>query len=253
MVEWLSKLQFQKRQIKVNSLRLLEIVIPCFNEGLAIKDLVLKCKSVSSQAPIKFILVDNGSTDNTWEQLSILAADSNEIRIIRIIDNIGYGHGILTGLKTTKAPYVGWMHADLQTNPEDLLQIVNWLTLASKSLNIFIKGLRRNRALVDIFFSFAMSIFETILFQRKMVEINAQPTIFSRSLIADLNHAPLDFMLDLYVYNVAKRFRYIEKRFELDFGLRKYGHSSWNKNVFSRFKFIYKTVKYSFKLRTKST
>ena len=94
-----------------------------------------------------------------------------------------------------------------------------------------------------------MSAFETTLFQKKMVEINAQPTIFSRSLIAELNSAPLDFMLDLFVYNSAKKQRYFEKRFFVNFGLRKYGQSSWNKNVFSRLKFIYKTIKYSFILR----
>jgi hypothetical protein len=82
-----------------------------------------------------------------------------------------------------------------------------------------------------------------------MIEINAQPTLFSRSLIAELNSAPLDFMLDLYVYNLAKKQRYFEKRFFVDFGLRRYGQSSWNRNIFSRLKFIYKTIKYSFMLR----
>ena len=228
---------------------LLEIIIPCFNEGLAIKDLVEKCNYVSSQAPIHFILVDNGSTDDTWEQLKILTLENTNIATIKVANNIGYGHGILTGLRTTKAPYVGWIHADLQTNPEELIEIVNWLNLESSSVNIFIKGRRRNRELIDVFFSFAMSAFETTLFQKKMVEINAQPTIFSRSLIAELNSAPLDFMLDLFVYNSAKKQRYFEKRFFVNFGLRKYGQSSWNKNVFSRLKFIYKTIKYSFILR----
>jgi glycosyltransferase involved in cell wall biosynthesis len=228
---------------------LIEIVIPCFNEGLAIKDLVEKCNLVSLRAPINFILVDNGSTDNTWEQLKNLTSQTTNIMPIRIVNNIGYGHGILTGIKATKAPYVGWIHADLQTNPEDLIQIVNWLILESSSVNIFIKGRRRNRAPIDVFFSFAMSVFETILFQRKMIEINAQPTLFSRSLIAELNSAPLDFMLDLYVYNSAKKQGYFEKRFFVNFGLRKHGQSSWNKNIFSRLKFIYKTIKYSFMLR----
>jgi hypothetical protein len=85
-----------------------------------------------------------------------------------------------------------------------------------------------------------------------MVEINAQPTIFSRSLLSELDTAPLDFMLDLYVYNLAKKQKYDERRFFVNFGLRKYGQSSWNKNVFSRLKFIHKTIKYSFMLRIRS-
>jgi glycosyltransferase involved in cell wall biosynthesis len=230
---------------------LLEIVIPCYNEGLSIKDLVERCNFVSSKSPINFILVDNGSLDNTWEQLELLTLDSNNIISLKVNQNIGYGNGILTGLARTKAPYVGWMHADLQTSPDDLIQIANWL-LATKDVKyVFVKGKRKNRALVDMFFSFGMSVFESLLFRKKMTEINSQPTIFTRSLITDLNNAPLDFMLDLFAYNKAISNGYGQKRFFVYFGRRKYGVSSWNKNIFSRFKFVYRTVKYSLMLRIK--
>jgi len=230
---------------------LLEIVIPCYNESLSIKDLVQRCNFVSSKSPINFILVDNGSLDNTWEQLELLTLNSKNIVSLKVNHNIGYGNGILTGLTRTKAPYVGWMHADLQTAPDDLIQIADWLLTAKDVKYIFVKGKRKNRALIDMFFSFGMSVFESILFRKRMTEINAQPTIFTRSLIADLNNAPLDFMLDLFAYNKAISKGYRQKRFFVYFGRRKYGVSSWNKNVFSRIKFVYKTVKYSLILRIK--
>ena len=230
---------------------LLEIVIPCYNESLSIKDLVERCNFVSSKSPINFILVDNGSLDNTWEQLELLTLDRKNIISLKVNHNIGYGNGILTGLARTKAPYVGWMHADLQTSPDDLIQIADWLLATEDVKYIFVKGKRKNRALVDIFFSFGMSVFESILFRKKMTEINAQPTIFTRSLITDLNNAPLDFMLDLYAYSKAISKGYRQKRFFVNFGRRKYGVSSWNKNIFSRIRFIYKTVKYSLILRVK--
>lgn len=231
---------------------LLEIVIPCYNEGLSIKDLVKRCNFVSSKSPINFILVDNGSLDDTWEQLKLLTLNSENIVSLKVNSNIGYGNGILAGLKITKARYVGWMHADLQTDPADLIQIVDWLSAEINLEYVFIKGKRKNRAWIDIFFSFGMSIFESILFRKKMTEINAQPTIFTRSLINDLDDAPLDFMLDLFAYNRAISNGYLQKRFSVFFGRRKYGVSSWNKNVFSRIKFIYKTMKYSLLLRIKN-
>ncbi len=230
---------------------LLEIVIPCYNESLSIKDLVERCNFVGTKSPINFILVDNGSLDNTWEQLELLTLDSKNIISLKVNHNIGYGNGILTGLARTKAPYVGWMHADLQTSPDDLIQIADWLLATEDVKYIFAKGKRKNRALVDMFFSLSMSVFESILFGKKMTEINAQPTIFTRSLITDLNNAPLDFMLDLYAYNKAINKGYTQKRFFVYFGRRKYGVSSWNKNIFSRIRFIYKTVKYSLMLRVK--
>jgi glycosyltransferase involved in cell wall biosynthesis len=119
VVEVLPVLQFQ----------LLQIIIPCFNEGLAIKDLVAKCNSVSLQVPIKFILVDNGSTDDTWEQLKILTFENTNIVPVKIANNSGYGHGILAGLKTTQAPYVGWIHADLQVSPFELKKFLDYIEM----------------------------------------------------------------------------------------------------------------------------
>jgi glycosyltransferase involved in cell wall biosynthesis len=197
-------------------------------------------------------LVDNGSLDDTWDQLKLLTLNNENIVSLKVNSNIGYGNGILAGLKITKARYVGWMHADLQTDPADLIQIIDWLSAEINPEYVFIKGKRKNRAWIDIFFSFGMSIFESILFRKKMTEINAQPTIFTRSLINDLDNAPLDFMLDLFAYNKAISNGYLQKRFSVYFGRRKYGVSSWNKNVFSRIKFIYKTMKYSLLLRIKN-
>jgi len=231
---------------------LLDIVIPCYNEGLSIEELVKRCNFVSSKSSINFILVDNGSLDDTWDQLKLLTLNSENIVSLKVNSNIGYGNGILAGLNITKARYVGWMHADLQTDPADLIQIVDWLSAEINPEYVFIKGKRKNRAWIDIFFSFGMSIFESILFRKKMTEINAQPTIFTRSLINDLDNAPLDFMLDLFAYNKAISNGYLQKRFSVYFGRRKYGVSSWNKNVFSRIKFIYKTMKYSLLLRIKN-
>lgn len=227
----------------------LDIVIPCYNEGLSIKDLVANCNYVSLTASVRFILVDNGSVDDTWDQLVLLAGNSDNFKLHKVNHNKGYGGGILEGLKLTEAEYVGWMHADLQTRPEDLIQIGEYLSVLNPNQNIFIKGKRRNRPNIDLFFSAGMSIFESLIFGKKMTEINAQPTIFSRALLNEFLKPPLDFMLDLYAYNMATSLGYKQKKFLVNFGQRKYGVSSWNKNVFSRVKFIYKTIRFSLILR----
>lgn len=227
----------------------LEIVIPCYNESLSIKDLVANCNHVSLNSSVRFILVDNGSIDDTWNQLLLLAGSSDNFKLRRVTNNKGYGDGIIEGLKLTEAEYVGWMHADLQTSPKDLIQIDEYLSALNTDQNIFIKGARRNRANIDVFFSAGMSLFESIIFGKRMTEINAQPTIFSRALLNEFINPPIDFMLDLYVYNKAISLGYKQKRFSVNFGQRKYGVSSWNKNVFSRIKFIHKTIKFSLILR----
>jgi hypothetical protein len=39
--------------------------------------------------------------------------------------NQGYGFGILSGLKECTGEFLGWTHADMQTDPKDLLKAFN--------------------------------------------------------------------------------------------------------------------------------
>ena len=82
-----------------------------------------------------------------------------------------------------------------------------------------------------------------------LYEINAQPTIFHKSLYSNCKDAPNDFSLDLYFYIKAISLNYKVKRFKVNFLNRIHGSSSWNKNIQSKIKFIKRTISYSFKLR----
>ncbi len=52
------------------------IAIPCYNEGNSILELVKKCEATSSPY-VKFLIVNNGSTDNTLTVLSQLSLPPN--------------------------------------------------------------------------------------------------------------------------------------------------------------------------------
>jgi hypothetical protein len=82
-----------------------------------------------------------------------------------------------------------------------------------------------------------------------MVEINGQPTIFSRELISELKLAPNDFMLDLFVYRKAIQNKFSIEKVPVIFLKRPFGNSSWNKGFRSRIKFITRIVLYSFRLK----
>ena len=53
-------------------------------------------------------------------------------------------------------------------------------------------------------FTFGMSVFESVLLRRPLRDINAQPTLFPRSLYETWTTPPEDFALDLYAYVSAK-------------------------------------------------
>lgn len=225
----------------------LSLVIPCYNEAANLPLLLDRCEEVTRRPDIEVVLVDNGSTDNSHAVLENLLPQYRGCRSIRVEKNQGYGFGILAGLRAAKGEILGWAHADMQTDPGDALRA---LTLFEKyGSDIFIKGRRYGRPMGDVAFTVGMSFFETVLLRQPLWDINAQPTMFSRTFFETWQDPPHDFSLDLYAYYQARCKRLKIHRFPVRFAERAHGVSHWNVDWAAKRKFIRRTVDFSLKLR----
>jgi len=223
------------------------LVIPCYNEAANIPLLLERCKDVACRPDIEVILVDNGSTDNTQQVLEELLPNYLGCRSIRVEENQGYGFGILAGLNAAKGDFLGWTHADMQTDPQDTLR--GLALFEENGSDIFVKGRRYGRPLADVIFTIGMSVFETILLGKPLWDINAQPTMFSKSFFNTWTNPPHDFSLDLYAYYQAHDKKLKRYRFPVKFGERAHGTSHWNVDWSAKRAFIRRTVEYSLQLR----
>ena len=219
------------------------IVIPCYNESDSLLKLIDRLSQIDSP-DVEFMVLDNGSTDQTPEILGKLIFPNN-VSTHRIEHNQGYGFGIISGLKIMNTDYVGWTHADLQADPRDVLLFLEDVSKGAK----FLKGLRYGRPFIDRFFTGGMSIIVSILFQRVVRDINAQPTILSREAFERWQNPPTDFSLDLFAYIEAMKSSYKIQRHPAHFGAREYGSSHWNHGFKSRLKFVKRTLVMAFNLR----
>ena len=226
---------------------LAEIVIPCFNEEKNLESLFEQCKlnSIASDSTIRFVIVENGSTDRSVEIIDNFRKNDSSIRFVMLDKNMGYGGGILAGLRSSKASLLGWTHADLQTPLRDCVTGVRLLVSGYD----FVKGERQNRSIGDKFFSVGMGIFESLVFRHYLYEINAQPTLFKRSFHGTWENPPSDFSLDLYALVLAMKNNAKIQRFPVFFHPRIYGNSKWNMGIYSRIRFILRTLHFSFGLR----
>jgi glycosyltransferase involved in cell wall biosynthesis len=224
-----------------------EIVIPCYNEEKNLEHLWFQCIAVikESNQEIAFVIVDNGSTDNSTQFMSSHSGLNPNVRFISVQTNNGYGGGITAGLRQTSAPLIGWTHADLQTPLTDCLRGKKLLDSGFE----FVKGIRTGRPITDQFFSLGMGLITSLLFQTPLREVNAQPTIMTRSVFVSWLNPPNDFSLDLYALVMAKNSSRRIARFEVKFLERIEGESKWNSGFLSRYKFIARTIKYSLRLR----
>ncbi|MGY1735184.1 glycosyltransferase family 2 protein [Geodermatophilus sp. SYSU D00684] len=224
------------------------LVVPCYNEARSLPELVLRARFTAEAGDGEVILVDNGSTDDTPEVLARLLDPADErVRSIRVDPNEGYGWGITSGLAVARAPIVGWTHADLQTDPADALRAVAAMEGAQGP--VLVKGRRYGRPVADRVFTAGMSVFETVLLRRRLTDINAQPTMFSRELLDQWGTPPKDFSLDLFAMYTAAERGFDIRRVPVVFAPRRFGTSSWNVDLAAKRKFIKRTVDFSLALR----
>ena len=224
------------------------LVIPCFNELENIKVIIERFKDLDISNNFELIIVNNGSTDQTNAYVSSLIDSIKCLKYINIKKNIGYGHGIIEGLKSAEGQFIGWTHADLQTDINDGIKGFKYFEESKTKDILFVKGLRRKRRFVDEFFTIAMSIISSILLKKYLWDINAQPNLFPKSFFKSWENPPFDFSLDLYVLNKAKKYKFNIKRFPVEFKDRIFGSSKWNNDFLSKIKFIKRNFTYILKL-----
>lgn len=226
----------------------MSVVIPCYDEAENIPLILERFNEVIGSRCIEVILVNNGSRDNSAEVLDELLPKYPFAKTVLVEVNQGYGYGILQGLKEADGDYIGWTHADMQTDPKDVVKSYELIERAQGEA-IYVKGNRKGRPLFDQFFTTGMSVFESLYFGMSMTDINAQPNIFPRSFYEKWSNPPYDFSLDLYAAYMAGKLKLKMVRFPVVFPERIHGQSKWNTGLGAKWKFIKRTMEFSKKLK----
>ena len=232
------------------------IVIPFFNEEKNIYFVIKSLNKILKKIKyIEFILVNNGSTDNSKKVFNLNLKNENKkiFKYYEVKKNIGYGHGIKYGLSKAKGNFLGWTHADMQTNPTDVIKAIMIIN-KTRELNLFIKGKRKNRNKKEIIQTKAMEYISSILLNVKIKDINAQPKIITKTFYKNYikNFAPDDLSLDLFAYYLALKKKY--KIYEVDvlFKKRKYGETKGGGeggSILTKLRLIFVTLRCLFKIK----
>jgi dolichyl-phosphate beta-glucosyltransferase len=97
---------------------LVVIVVPCYNEARRLNTQAFKAFT-HERYRVRFLFVDDGSTDETWNVLQSLSAlDEERFLIRRLPNNVGKGEAVRQGLLQAfqvNPDYVGYWDADLAT------------------------------------------------------------------------------------------------------------------------------------------
>src|SRR5215213_7599307 len=94
----------------------LSIVAPCHNEEEGLREFCRRSATAAHSAAgdaFELILVDDGSSDRTWEIISDLAADVPQVLGIRLLRNHGHQLASTAGLAASRGERVLLIDADL--------------------------------------------------------------------------------------------------------------------------------------------
>jgi len=103
----------------------ISIIVPLFNEKESLPELVAWIKEVLQREgrSYEIIMVDDGSTDGSWEKIRELAASDSTIRGISFRRNYGKSAALYEGFAAAEGRVVVTMDADLQDSPEEVPEL----------------------------------------------------------------------------------------------------------------------------------
>ncbi|MGC8823586.1 MAG: glycosyltransferase family 2 protein [Bacteroidales bacterium] len=100
----------------------LSIVIPIYNEEESLEELVGWIERVLDEQKFEYeiVMIDDGSSDNSWNVVEGLAARRSHVKAIRFRRNYGKSAALQCGFQVAQGNVVITMDADLQDSPEEI-------------------------------------------------------------------------------------------------------------------------------------
>ncbi len=134
----------------------ISIVIPAFNEDEVIEVSLTKVFGIlhTMQVDFEVLVIDDGSTDDTFNVLKQFAQDNPELRILKLNKNYGHMDALKVGMQNAKGNSILTIDADLQ-DPPDYIPVLwaklNKSTNNDSSIHFCVQTFREDRK-VDSFF-----------------------------------------------------------------------------------------------------
>ena len=103
----------------------ISIVIPLFNEEESLPELTdwIDRVTSSNQLSYEVILIDDGSTDNSWKVIENLRSKNPHIKGIKFQRNYGKSAALNEGFKAAQGEIIITMDADMQDSPDEIPEL----------------------------------------------------------------------------------------------------------------------------------
>ena len=104
------------------------VVVPVRNEEGNVASLIGEIDAALKHITHEIIYVDDGSTDNTYNQLKSLQSQFMQLKIVRHAQSCGQSTAVRTGVKAAQYGWVATLDGDGQNDPADILKLMAAIT-----------------------------------------------------------------------------------------------------------------------------
>ena len=136
----------------------ISVVIPLLNEQNSLEELTSSVSFIINNLKLEFeiILIDDGSTDNSWKIISKICSSNKNIKAIRFLKNFGKSQALSAGFKACNGDVVITMDGDLQDDPNEIAELYKKISEENFDL---VSGWKKVRYDSIIFKNFPSKIF----------------------------------------------------------------------------------------------
>ena len=108
----------------------ISVVIPLYNEAESLPELHAWIQRVmkTNYFTYEIIFINDGSTDNSWEVIELLAQKDENVRGIKFRRNYGKSPALYCGFQKAQGDVVITMDADLQDSPDEIPALYRMIT-----------------------------------------------------------------------------------------------------------------------------
>ena len=101
------------------------IIIPLFNEDESLPELAAWIERVvnANNLSYEIIMIDDGSTDNSWNVIEQLSTNNSNIKAIKFQRNYGKSAALNEGFKAAQGQVIITMDADMQDSPDEIPEL----------------------------------------------------------------------------------------------------------------------------------
>jgi glycosyltransferase involved in cell wall biosynthesis len=141
--------------------RAISVVVPFYNEGASVPHFLDGLYRVLETigGPFEVLAIDDGSSDDTWQNLMVALPHRRGLRLIRLSRNFGKEAAVSVGLEKASGDAVVVMDGDLQHPPELIRQM---LPLWSERSYEIVEAVKEARGTESIFYRLSAGAFYTL-------------------------------------------------------------------------------------------